>query len=112
MGTLESVTSITAEAMQFEIGNGAEVLDVRKPAEWSFSHLKNAQFCSLSDLPQNLGVLDKDKRYVVHCGGGYRSMIAISIMRKNGFKNLVNVYGGFGAMLNAGLEIVSEAVAA
>ena len=61
-------------------------------------------------MPDNLKGLDKRKPYIVHCGGGYRSMIAISLMKQKGFKNLINIYGGFGAMLNAGLEIVSEEV--
>jgi rhodanese-related sulfurtransferase len=87
-----------------------EVIDVRKPGEWNVSHLKSAHFFPLSGMPRNLESLDKHKRIVVHCGGGYRSMIAISLMKQAGFTNLVNVAGGFGAMLNAGLEIVTEEV--
>ena len=45
-------------------------------------------------------------------GGGYRSMTAISMMKREGFKNLINVYGGFTAMVNAGLEIETEALEA
>jgi len=52
--------------------------------------------------------LDKGGYYVVHCGGGYRSMTAISVMKREGFSNLVNVKGGFGAMIDAGVEVVSE----
>ncbi len=109
---LETVTSITAGQMKSEVDKGVEVLDVRKPGEWNVSHLKNAQFYPLANMPHNLELLDKSKPYVVHCGGGYRSMIAISLMKQHGFKNLINVSGGFGAMLNAGLEIVSEAMIA
>ncbi|HEY5826708.1 MAG TPA: rhodanese-like domain-containing protein [Cyclobacteriaceae bacterium] len=109
---LETVKSITAEAMKAEIKNGVEVLDVRKPGEWSVSHLKEASFLPLADMPSNLKDLDRDTTYVVHCGGGYRSMTAISLMKNHGFKNLINVYGGFGAMQNAGLEIVTEEVVA
>jgi hydroxyacylglutathione hydrolase len=107
---LETVKSITAEAMKAEIENGVEVLDVRKPGEWSVSHLKEAVFLPLADMPSNLEGLDRNATYVVHCGGGYRSMTAISLMKNHGFKNLINVYGGFGAMQNAGLEIVTEEV--
>jgi len=107
---LETVKSITAEAMKAEIENGVEVLDVRKPGEWSVSHLKEAVFLPLADMPSNLEGLNRNATYVVHCGGGYRSMTAISLMKNHGFKNLINVYGGFGAMQNAGLEIVTEEV--
>jgi hydroxyacylglutathione hydrolase len=70
--------------------------------------LKEASFLPLADFPAGLDILDKNKSYIVHCGGGYRSMTAISIMKKRGFNNLINVYGGFAAMQKAGHEIVQE----
>ncbi len=106
-GVLEKVTSITAEQMKTEMQT-ATVLDVRKPGEWNTSHLKDAQFVPLADMPDNLESLDKEETYIVHCGGGYRSMTAISLMKNYGFKNLMNVYGGFGAMQTAGMKIVTE----
>lgn len=109
-GELETIQSIDAEDLKATLKGGAEVLDVRKPGEWNVSHLKNAQFVPLAEMPSNLRPFDKNKSYIVHCGGGYRSMMAISVMKKAGFKNLINVYGGFGAMVNAGLEIVTEEV--
>jgi hydroxyacylglutathione hydrolase len=108
---LETVKSVTAEQMQKEM-KGIDVLDVRKPGEWNISHLKSAKFLPLADFPENLKTLDKNKPYIVHCGGGYRSMTAISIMKNHGFKNLINVYGGFGAMEKAGLEIIAEEIPA
>jgi rhodanese-related sulfurtransferase len=105
---LDTVTSITAEQMKEEIEKGVAIVDVRKPGEWSFSHLKNAQFVPLAEMPNNLITLDKNKQYIVHCGGGYRSMIAISLMKLKGFTNLINIYGGFAAMQHAGLELVIE----
>lgn len=89
---------------------GVKVLDVRKPGEWNVSHVKGAIFLPLADFPSNLSGLDKRKPYIVHCGGGYRSMTAISIMKNHGFTNLLNVYGGFSAMQNVGLEMETEAV--
>jgi rhodanese-related sulfurtransferase len=83
---------------------------VRKPGEWNVSHLRQAQFVPLAEMPANLQALDKSKTYIVHCGGGYRSMTAISIMKNEGFQHAINVYGGFGAMQNAGLPIVTEEV--
>jgi hydroxyacylglutathione hydrolase len=108
----ETVKSISATEMKAEIDKNVEVLDVRKPGEWNVSHLKDATFLPLADFPANLKALDKSKPYIVHCGGGYRSMTAISIMKNHGFKNLINVYGGFGAMQQAGLPIVTEEVPA
>jgi hydroxyacylglutathione hydrolase len=59
-------------------------------------------------MPDNLEQLDKSKPYIVHCAGGYRSMIACSLMKQKGFANVTNVYGGFGAMITAGLPVVTE----
>jgi glyoxylase-like metal-dependent hydrolase (beta-lactamase superfamily II)/rhodanese-related sulfurtransferase len=111
-GELETVNSITAEEMKDQVENGISVLDVRKPGEWAVSHIKDAIFLPLAEFPENFKTLDINKPYIVHCGGGYRSMTAISIMKNHGFKKLVNIYGGFGAMEKAGLPVVSEEVPA
>lgn len=107
---LDTVHSITADQLKTEMQKEPAILDVRKPGEWNVSHLKDAQFVPLGDFPKNLKPLEKSKPYIVHCGGGYRSMTAISIMKREGFSDLTNVYGGFAAMVNAGLEIETEAV--
>jgi glyoxylase-like metal-dependent hydrolase (beta-lactamase superfamily II)/rhodanese-related sulfurtransferase len=109
-GKVDTVSSITAAEMKVEMEKGIDVLDVRKPGEWNVSHVKGASFVPLAEFPQILSGLDKNKPYIVHCGGGYRSMTAISIMKNQGFKNLVNIYGGFGAMEKAGLPVVSEEI--
>lgn len=108
---LETVKSIAAEDMKLEMQNGCEIMDVRKPGEWAVAHVKSATFLPLAEMPGNLKGLDKNKSYIVHCGGGYRSMTAISIMKRNGFKNLINVYGGFGSIQNAGVEVETESIA-
>ncbi|UXE65060.1 MAG: MBL fold metallo-hydrolase [Chryseotalea sp. WA131a] len=108
---LETVHSISADELQKEMQQqDVTILDVRKQGEWNTSHLKDAQFVPLASFPKNLKELDRHKPYIVHCGGGYRSMTAISIMKNEGFTNLTNVYGGFAAMVNAGLEMDTEGV--
>lgn len=109
-GELEKIKSIQPAEMKQYIKGGSSVLDVRKPSEWNVSHVKEAQFTPLADFPGVIEKLDREATYLVHCGGGYRSMTAISIMRNKGFNNLVNVAGGFGAMQNVGLELVTEEV--
>ncbi|NOT75678.1 MAG: MBL fold metallo-hydrolase [Cyclobacteriaceae bacterium] len=107
-GELDTVKSIIAEDFKSTVKRDTGVLDVRKPGEWNTAHLKDAQFVPLANMPENLEGFDKNRTYVVHCGGGYRSMTAISLMKREGFTNLINVYGGFSAMVNAGLEMVTE----
>ncbi len=111
-GPLEKVRSIPAQQIKDDVNHRAVILDVRKPGEWSVSHIKDAVFLPLANFPHNLSDLNKDEKYIVHCGGGYRSMTAISIMKKLGFKDLINIQGGFGAMQSAGLEIVTEEIMA
>jgi rhodanese-related sulfurtransferase len=111
-GKLDQVNSISAEQAPDEISKGATIVDVRKPNEWNISHVKGAVFLPLADFPENLQKLDKGDKYIVHCGGGYRSMTAISIMKKNGFTDLLNIHGGFGAMQDAGLKFVTEEIEA
>ncbi len=109
-GNLDRINSVDANQVKSAILKGAEVLDVRKHGEWNVSHMKGATFLPLSEFPSNLSGMDHNKPYIIHCGAGYRSMVAISIMKNHGFKNLVNVTGGFGMMQKAGLEIVTEEV--
>ena len=110
-GSRETVKSIQASGLDQKMKEGTVVLDVRKPGEWSISHLKQAKFFPLSDMQVNVQALDKNKTYAVHCGGGYRSMTAISLMKREGFHNLLNVQGGFSAMVNAGLDVRTEEMA-
>ena len=107
---LDKIHSVDEHGVAAEIQAGATVLDVRKIGEWNASHLEGATFLPLSQFPGNLANLDHDDHYIVHCGGGYRSMTAISIMKNHGFTNLINVYGGYTTLEKAGLRTESEQV--
>jgi hydroxyacylglutathione hydrolase len=112
-GRMDIVQSTAAEDVSVSMQQGIKILDVRKPGEWAVSHVKNAAFAPLADFPSVLNTLSKNNPYIVHCAGGYRSMIAISLMRRAGFiGDLINVYGGFAAMQQAGVETVTEEVIA
>ena len=89
------------------------ILDVRKRSEYETAHVKGAELLELATISKNLNKLDKQKTYFVHCAGGYRSMIASSIMKANGFENPVNVYGGFTQIKNTQVpvEVSAEATA-
>ncbi len=89
-----------------------KVLDVRKQGEWDTAHLGKAKHVCLSKIADNLEIFENDKNPVyIHCAGGYRSMIAASYLRQNGFKLIKNVLGGFNKIKDEeGLDILSEAV--
>jgi glyoxylase-like metal-dependent hydrolase (beta-lactamase superfamily II)/rhodanese-related sulfurtransferase len=73
-------------------------LDVRKSSEYQSEHVENAQNFPLDYINDNFEELDKEQEYHVHCAGGYRSMIAASIMKSRGIHNLVDIAGGFKAI--------------
>ena len=94
---IETIESIKAEefATKFENQPTINVLDVRKPGEFSASHVKNAQNFALDFINSNMSEIDKDKKYFIHCAGGYRSTISSSILKARGFHNFVNVQDSF-----------------
>lgn len=89
------VTSIDPEKMMDFNQQDYEILDVRRSTEAETEHVAGAINISLVDLENRMAELDKKGKYLVHCAGGYRSMIASSILTNNGFENIVNIHGGF-----------------
>lgn len=72
------------------------VLDVRKPVEFGDGHLAEARNIPLEEMidPARLANIEDNQNLYVHCAGGYRSVIASSILKRHGFHNLRNVVGG------------------
>ena len=87
-----------------------QVLDVRRFAEFNAGHLPMAVNQPLDYLLPALEGLDKSQGYYVHCKGGYRSMIAISIMMARGFLGIVDVQGGWDALSHTALAMRGQAV--
>jgi hydroxyacylglutathione hydrolase len=69
-----------------------------------------AENLPLDYINDNMQSVDKDKTYYVHCAGGYRSMIFMSILKARGYNNLVNINGGFKALKNEGKFKVTDYV--
>lgn len=95
----DQVTSIPADefAQQFQSGK-LEVLDVRKPGEFSAEHVENAKNFPLDFINTQMETLEDDTTYHIHCAGGYRSMIAASILKSRGYHRVVDVQGGYQAI--------------
>lgn len=89
------IQSIEANEFKNYVEQGFEVLDVRRNTEAETEHVAGALNISLVDLEDRINELDKTSPYMVHCAGGYRSMIASSILTNHGFSRLINVHGGF-----------------
>lgn len=98
---VEKVASVEAKEVAELMEQGYQVLDVRRNTEAETEHVEGALNIPLKDLPNQLADLDKNQPYAVHCAGGYRSMIAASILKQRGLSNFKNVHGGFAAMKEA-----------
>jgi glyoxylase-like metal-dependent hydrolase (beta-lactamase superfamily II)/rhodanese-related sulfurtransferase len=71
------------------------IFDVRKRSEFDSQHVEGAVNVPLNEINNHLAEFPKDKPFVLHCAGGYRSMIAASILKQRGWENLTDVTGGF-----------------
>lgn len=99
----DSITSISADSFYEEYtGSEVAVLDVRKPGEYDGGHIENAQTLPLDFINDTMDKVDAGKTYYVHCAGGYRSMIFISILKARGYNKLIDVAGGMGAIKATG----------
>ncbi len=96
----DTIGLISAGELKQLIGhdNNITVLDVRKRSEHTSEHIIPSINIPLDDMNTAMQSLDKSKTYYVHCAGGYRSMIFISILKARGYDQLVNVKGGFKAI--------------
>lgn len=84
-----------------------KVLDVRKPGEFTSGHVENAITAPLDFINESMKLIDPEETYLVHCAGGYRSMIFTSILRARGYENLIDVAGGFGKIKDVeGVKLV------
>ena len=75
--------------------NKINILDVRKNSEFENKHIEGSINFPLGQIQENISEINSKERLHVHCAGGYRSVIAISILKANGFDNLIDISGGF-----------------
>ena len=107
----DRIQSITATefANLYEAGK-IDVLDVRKKSEHDSEHIIGAINAPLDFINDSMLLIDKSKTYYVHCAGGYRSMVFISILKARGFENLIDVAGGFKAIKEIGKVAITDYV--
>lgn len=92
----------TGELARRVEGGDVEVVDVRSEAEWVEGHLPGARHIPLGHLAERAGELPRDVPLVLHCQTGARSSIGASLLRSQGFDNVVNLTGGYGAWAAGG----------
>ncbi|OEK03985.1 MBL fold metallo-hydrolase [Roseivirga misakiensis] len=101
--TLESISAATLKERM--AADDINILDVRKPGEYSAEHIEKAKSIPLDFISNEMGRIDKDKEYHVHCAGGYRSVIFASILKSRGYDKIVDVAGGFAAIVKEGIPV-------
>jgi rhodanese-related sulfurtransferase len=102
---IESIKSISAEEFSKKNIENLHVLDVRKDGEYKSTHLENAQHFALDFINENMSDINNKNEYHLYCAGGYRSVIASSILKARGFSDLINIEGGFGAIKKTDLTV-------
>jgi rhodanese-related sulfurtransferase len=110
---VETSSRVTIEQLAELAGlvPGIQLVDVRNPGETAMGTLSGAKAIPLAVLVDSLDQLDPDAPVVVNCAGGYRSIIAASLLSHAGFADVSDLIGGFGAWTAAGLPIAKEGVA-
>lgn len=106
---VDTIPSINADTFADAQRTGKEtVLDVRRNSEYNTEHVVGAQNFPLDFINRNMTEVDRERPYLLHCAGGYRSVIAASILKARGFDRLVNVEGGFKAIKESGKVPMTE----
>lgn len=106
---IDSIESIRPEVFARE--NSAQklnIVDVRKPGEYDGGHVEEANNRPLDFINTQMSEIDKDQPAYVYCAGGYRSVIACSILKARGYDNLINVENGFSAIKNSGVNCTTS----
>ena len=106
--TVDSVERLMVDdLLQLDLSSST-IVDVRKPGEYEASHINKAFLLPLDFIQDNITEYPKEP-FILHCAGGYRSMIAASILKKNDIHKIKDLIGGFNA-IPANSEITSTFV--
>ena len=106
---VQSTASVAAQDVPGLLADGSPlVLDARRPGEYNAGHLKQALLYPLDDVLTAQPPMQPTQKTLVHCAGGYRSLILVSLLESRGYTNLVNIEGGYSALRSVeGLDHVA-----
>lgn len=102
---IDTAKRITADELKAKMDKGIKVFDVRKESEFNSQHVEGAINTPLNQLNEHLASFPKEEEFVIHCAGGYRSMIASSILKSRGWENFEDVIGGFDAIQETDIPV-------
>lgn len=101
----DTIISITASELETKMEEEEiKIFDVRKPGEFASEHIENVPSTPLDFLNEHLAEFPKDDNFYIHCAGGYRSVIAASILKSRGYHNVIDVKGGYAAIKETNIK--------
>ena len=102
---IDTINRITAEEFEKEVKIGeSKVIDVRKESEYEAEHVEDAYSRPLASINEWVKDINPEEHFYLHCAGGYRSMIAASILQARGYRNFSEVEGGFNAIAKTNIS--------
>ncbi|WKV12140.1 MBL fold metallo-hydrolase [Marivirga harenae] len=102
---IDKVSRIDARELACEMKDVPLIFDVRKKSEFDSEHVIGAQNIPLNQINSHLAELPKDKPFIIHCAGGYRSMLAASILKARGWEKFIDVRDGFKGIKETNIPI-------
>jgi len=106
----DEIKRISPEEFAVQFDKTSKVIDVRKISEYSAEHIDNAYNRPLDEISEWVNIIDDAEHFFLHCAGGYRSMIAASILNSHGIRNFTEVEGGFNGIKKTGKLPTSDFV--
>ena len=92
---IDEVKRISPQEFAEQFGEDSKIIDVRKLTEYSAEHIENAYNKPLDTISDWISMIDDSEHFFLHCAGGYRSMIAASILNSHGIRNFTEIEGGY-----------------
>jgi len=103
---IDTITSVSPSEFANDFkAEKIKVIDVRRADEFESGHIKGAENLPLDYINDLMDEFPKNEKMYIHCAGGYRSMIAASILKSRGFDDVVNIEGGFGAVAKTDVPV-------
>lgn len=101
---IDTLKTVSAIQLEEKITQNAIIFDVRKPGEYTSEHIENVMNTPLDFLNDYILEFPKKEPFYVHCAGGYRSVIAASILKARGYHHIIDVAGGFAAIKKTNIK--------